>query len=1329
MHARFGGFVIALGLLAAPAFAAITGTVMNSDGAPIAGGRVSIRPFEAPEARRTRLLSEAPEPVALASTQTDAKGAFTLESPKNPAVSLFIIANGYSPAATRIERDGDTGAIVLPKTQLKRGTITSGGKPVANATVAISYGTYEYVVKTNAEGRYEAPDPKRATALVVIHPDYAIDEKVSFTPAATERDLTRTLAAGTRVTGRVTAPDGQAPVANATLSIDGWPVAKSAEDGTFTIARAPSRWSTLLARTEGMLAQLPYDKSGAYTLRMQKAATITGRVTDSKSKVPVAGALVRAGLPRMNRAEGSAVETDAKGAYSIVVPPGAYMVLPSHPAYEAGEGDVSIAPGQQVTRDFALTQLARISGSVVDEEKRPVAAATISPEEASDPRERMMSGRMIRNVNDPVFSGPDGRFSVRVAPDTALFLNAAKRGLPAAKSEQLRVASGDRRTGVVLTIPSGLPVTGRVTDADGNPLSGIAVGAVQAEEGRSGMFFRSVMIGGPVAEDDAVRTGSDGTFTMRLKEGSYDFNFRGEGYAPKTVRGQSVTPSAPANVVATLEPSSDITGRILRGGTGIEGVFVNAFGPGGSASAVTAPDGSFALTGLAAGSLRVMLRKDDDFIQEMRNLTAPSRDVVIELPGGGRVTGRVVDKESGKPLTSFQAGVSASRGGGGMMMVAPPSMRDFNNEDGSFTLENVPPGATSVVASAPGYASARLNVTIEEGKTLSDVELSLDAGVRLTGKVTGPNGTPLSDVSVRIQPSPTGAFSSRSAESSAVTDTNGEYSLEALPAGEETIAFTHPSYVASRKQVTLKGRETKLDVQLSSGQRVTGIVVTEAGAPVADARVEASGGGMRGDSARTDANGAFEMDSLMPGRYRFTASKSGVGEGTVDDVDVASNQQVRIAMRAGATIYGRVIGLTPDELASATVVAQSGRSYGNAHVDSTGSYRLEGAPTGTVTVTANLQSRDVLGQRTSQRQTIEIAPGGSQNVDLTFRTDITIRGRVLRNGKPLPSANVMFIPKRSGTAQTSASASTDEQGQYTLNGVEEGDYGVEVIDMQRYSPYSTSYTVRGSNTFDIVYNTSAIRGRVVDAATSEPIVNAGVQVSPATPSDSFRMARGATTDVEGTFVLESVPPGTYTVTTAKDGYGNEMRELTVSDRGEELQVKLSRNEGVTLRLVDARDGTPVTGMVWVYDGQGRLVYETMRGFRLGEADAGELKLPLAPGSYIASVTANNYAALNVPVQSPAAAIRVIGLTPGGRLMVRSKHTDRRRIRLIDANGLPYQRMSHPLPSRDLFPQPGTTQLLNLAPGTYTLQLLGDGENVVDSTQATVQEGGTTEAEI
>ncbi|HEX6098282.1 MAG TPA: carboxypeptidase regulatory-like domain-containing protein [Thermoanaerobaculia bacterium] len=1312
MRIQLCGALVALGLAVTPVFGDITGTVMTADGAPIAGARVLIGAYETLEARRARLLSPAPEPVTLASTQTDAKGAFKLPSPKEAAVALHILANGYGPESGRVERDEEVGAVVLRKGAAGRGTVTSAdGKPVANATVAVHYGMYEHVTKTNAEGRYEAPDPKRATSIAVLHPDHAIEEKPRREQWA-ERDLAIALTAGATITGRVTGPDGKTPAAGATISIDSWPMAKSGEDGTFTIEHAPPRWRTLTARSGGMMAQLPFAAAGAHALRLARAATVSGRVTDAKTKVPVAGVVVRLTVQGSDR-DALAAETDAKGTYSIVAPQGSFLLFTFHPGFDPANADVTVEPGQQVTRDLSVPRLARVSGTIVDEEKRPVVAADVASELDSP-------SRMARS-RDTVVSGPDGRFSTRVAPDEALQIVATKRGFPRATSERFRLGPGERKAGLLLTIPSGIAVSGRVTDAKGEPLSGVAVTAVDSRDADNSMMYPPT----PVGEDDAERTAVDGSFTVRLEEGTYDFRFLREGYAPKTVRAQSVSRLATTTVDTTMEQAREISGRVVRGGAGIAGVRLNVFTSGFNAAAVTGPDGSFTLSGLAPGSVRVMVWKADEFIQDTRSLTAPARDVTIDIPGGGRVTGRVVDKSTGKPLTSFHAGISMSRSG---MMAGPPQMREFSSEDGSFTLENVPAGALSLVASAHGYTSTRLNVTVEEGKTLSNVELPLDAGVRLTGRVTGPDGTALADVTVSIEPSPVRPFPMRGPESTSITDANGEYSLEALPPGEETIVFMHPAHVGSRKKVTLKGRETKLDVQLTAGQRVTGLVVTAAGTPVPGAHVSAYGPGMSGgNTVATDANGVFEMDALPPGRYRFNALKSGAGQGTAENVDIGSNEQVRITLRAGATIHGRVIGLSPQELATTRVSAYAGSGYATALVEATGSYRLEGAPTGTVRILAEVESNEAMWQQTSQPQTIEVASGDSHNVDLTFRSDIVIRGRVVRDGRPLPGASVMFMPRHGKGAQTHAGARTDEQGMYSLTGVEEGEYTVQVLDMPGSTAYSTAYTVRGSATFDIDYRTSSIRGTVVDAETNEPLTNASIQVRAGSQNESFTMPRVATTDAAGTFVFDSVPSGRYSVTSAKDGYGSVVREVTVSERGEELQVKLSRNDGVTLKLVDARSGQPVVGRVWVYDAQNRVVHEPSYVFGSG-VESGEVKLPLAAGSYTGSVMANGYAPVNLRLQSPSPA-RVVALTPGGTILVKSKHSDRRRIRLIDAEGIPYGRFNNPLPWRELLPRPGTTELRFVAPGTYTLQLLGDGETVVDSTRVTVQEGGVAEVEM
>src|SRR2546430_7203249 len=118
-----------------------------------------------------------------------------------------------------------------------RGMISAGGKPVPNATV-ILLGGAEFTTKTDADGHYTAPDStKWAFRVVVIHPDYAIAEE-QLGPGGTKKGPDFSLNAGVPIAGRVVAEDGQTPVADAQISLDGWPASKSAADGTFTIAHA-----------------------------------------------------------------------------------------------------------------------------------------------------------------------------------------------------------------------------------------------------------------------------------------------------------------------------------------------------------------------------------------------------------------------------------------------------------------------------------------------------------------------------------------------------------------------------------------------------------------------------------------------------------------------------------------------------------------------------------------------------------------------------------------------------------------------------------------------------------------------------------------------------------------------------------------------------------------------------------------------------------------------------------------------------------------------------------------------------------------------------------
>jgi len=1322
-------FLVLLGC-ALPLFASVTGIVMTSDGKAISGARVSLSAVETFEARRARLLSATPEGVPISSAQTDSKGAFTLESPKLPIAELRITMRGYEPWQSRIERDEEAGAIVLLKADMKSGSVTANGKPVANATVVVSYGSPEYLAKTDEAGRYEAPDPKRARSIFVIHPDYGVSEEVAQSFTGGIKSLNRTLTAGAPISGRVLSEDGKTPIAKATILVDGWPMATSGDDGAFTIARAPAKWTTLIAQAGSLIGTRTRTSDQAVTVRVAKAATVSGRALDTKTKLPVPGAFVRINTRGQRMAaEGWTTLTDAKGNYTLNVAPGAYALVASHPAYELRPTDISVASGQSSSKELTLSPLARVSGTVMNDERKPVTAAQVASVNASEGLDFQMRMMMMGPGSGPVVSGPDGRFSMRVRSDQDLKLRATKKGLPSAQSEAFKLAPAERKSNVVISIPSGIEVTGKVLDREGNPLSGVGIVPQLAASGQRGMMQR-IMIGAPASNDEetTVRTGSDGTFSLRVAEGTYDFAFRREGFSTKNVRGKSVSVAGPNVIEATLDPSVEVSGRVTRNGAGVDGVTLFSFGEGDTIDTTTGPDGSFTLSGLTPGPARVMLRKEDDLINEQRTITAPGRDVVIELPVGVRVSGRVVEKSTRKPVTTFQAGVSISRSGGGMMMMAPPLLKSFTSDDGTFTLENVPLGAVSFVAQAAGYSGARMNLNVEEGKPITDLEVELDTGVRLVGKITGPDGSALSDATVRIAMIGGPGSVMRGTDKRTTTSSSGEYELDALEPGEETIEIVHGKYLTERKTVQLKGREVRLDVQLSAGNRVSGFVVSESGAPLGDAEVEAMAAGGTMKRGKTDASGKFELDSLSPARYQFSASKTGYAEGTVKDVDIAAGTPVRIVLKSGGIISGFVRGLSEQELAQTMVEARGNDGVSSAAVEPNGAFRIEGVPIGTVTIRAMTTGRGLASRKSSTPQTVEVTPGASRQLDIEFRGDTVVKGRVRRNGQALGGAGVMFMP-RPGGPQTNASASADEQGNYSVSGLDDGEYSVLVTDMQRFTSYTTTYAVHGSATFDIDHTANTLRGRVVDSASGDPIDGARVQLrATASGAATMRFAdRAVATDSTGAFTLDLVPPGNYVVTADKDGYGNDVRNLTVTESStDNVELKLqSKSDGIALKVVDERDGRALSARMVVFDMQGRVVREQFSFFPGSETT--DNRLPLAAGMYEATITAMGYGTRQVSLRSPST--QSVPLTPAARLLVRSKHSARQRVRLLDASGKPYPRWTEQLPQTFLNPSPGTTTIDNVAAGRYTLLLLGDNDAVLDSMPVIVGAGQTIELEI
>jgi uncharacterized GH25 family protein len=1329
-----------LSSLAVPLHAAVTGTVINIDGKAVSGAKVSLFAPELMAALGSRLQSAEPQRTPLAAVTTDSGGRFTLDVPKDQiVVDVRVDAAGYAPSSGRYAADDDAGAILLTQAAPVRGTITANGKPVANATVAI-YGPAEYVTKTDGDGHYPAPDlSKWALRVIVVHPDYAVvDEQIG--PNGTKKGPDFSMTTGVAITGRVVAEDGQTPAGDAQLLLDGWAAGKSAADGTFTIAHAKKEWDHVEARFGSRVAQRARTAMGTPVLKLSKGGSVSGSVRDVKSQLPVAGARVAIGPSGAGFGGREATHdaiTDAKGNFTMSpVVAGRYDVRPDRPGFViTGAQPITVKGAEAAQRALYAAARGRISGTVLDEDKRPVAAAHLATARASARNDMFaMIGVMRGAGTSNGYSAPDGHFVLRnVETDADLHVDALKRGYPGAKSAVLKLAAGERKTGVMITIPRGIAVTGRVTDKDHKPLSGVAVEAVEASADAMGGMRRIVMssIAGN-RNDELVRTGSDGTFSIKVKEGTYDLAFNREGFANKTVRGTKVDATTKPVEVA-LDPGVEITGRVVRGGAGVEGVNIRAMSQGGFQGGVTGPDGAFRIADLTPGQMMLIAAKQDSFIQEMRPVTAPAKDLVIELPPGGRITGRVLDKASHQPVTSFMAGVTTSRSGGGMVMMMPPMQKQFTSDDGTFVLEGIKPGSTQVVVNAPGFTTARVpNIEVEDGKTAPDVEVDVETGAKLTGRVTGPDGSPAAGVSVREDQ--TGGGGGRvmrfdAADTGGTTDPNGDYTIDTLEPGEKTFTFARGGLIAQQKTVTVAAaKETRLDVQLSSGLRATGFVVTDGGAPIPDTMVRAASASEMdgGRSATTDSNGAFAIEALAPGHYTFTAMKNGFAPATLRDVDIATSGPVRVIMKSGGVISGHVNGLTQQELDQTTVTASvsggggGGGPFGSgggvsAPVDSAGNFRMDGAPSGTIRLSARTGAMFGGASKTAAPKTVELEPGGTAQVDIDFKSSTVISGRIMRNSAPVAGASITFFP-RGAKSQTVSSATADSNGHYEVNSLDDGTYMVQVVDMARLSPFSTQYEVHGSDTFDITIKTVTVRGRVVDATDTHPLNEATIDLRQSNGQSIFG-GGGGQTDADGRFTIENVAAGTYQITADKSGYGHDSRQITIGDSSpDEVQFQLSPSDGITIHAVDTRDNTPLTvNVLRVVDAQGNEL-PSSSGFFGNSSET--VKLALAPGVYTVTVIARNYASQTLSMSSPSQ--QVVRFSPGGTIILHSKDSSTRRARLIDAAGVthglnPITQGISPLP-------PGTTQINNVAAGHYTLQILDNSDRITKTVEIDVIDG-------
>jgi Leucine-rich repeat (LRR) protein len=446
-------------------------------------------------------------------------------------------------------------------------------------------------------------------------------------------------------------------------------------------------------------------------------------------------------------------------------------------------------------------------------------------------------------------------------------------------------------------------ITGRVTNTDNSPAANVWMEAFHQD----GWFV-------------GINANSNGEYSIPVTEGIWDVFPYAPPLASQSKSVSITTGQTVANINFVLESPGSISGHIFDDhGQVISDALISVHASGTSAGSssrgtyVSQVDGSYTITGLAAGTYKVEANNNrDNFyiskyyvdtyswsLAELVTVTAGQTkgDIDFTLAPAGKISG-VVRKADGSPVQGACVNVSSSAqtwnqvGGWGR-----------TGADGSFIFGGIPTGQVYIKTHAncgglnpslidewyasdgstpdSGKASA---VTITAGQVTPDINFNLDVGGSISGFVYQANGsTPIANVRVYAMDTQFRYVKD------GYSQTNGNYQITGLGQGNYYLAvqangfggvyypngYDDPGAVAVG--VTPPNNTPNINFNLSPEATVTGFVYQSDGhTPIVGAKISiepGNGGQIR--SAYSGADGAYTVYGLSSGAYIAKADATG----------------------------------------------------------------------------------------------------------------------------------------------------------------------------------------------------------------------------------------------------------------------------------------------------------------------------------------------------------------------------------------------------------------------------------------------------------------------
>ena len=515
--------------------------------------------------------------------------------------------------------------------------------------------------------------------------------------------------------------------------------------------------------------------------------------------------------------------------------------------------------------------------------------------------------------------------------------------------------------------------------------------------------------------------------------------------------------------------------------------------------------------------------------------------------------GRIVDAVTREPVTEFTIKLARVEREGGGATQHEPIAREFQSQTGRFAWA-VGVGYWLGAIQAPGYQQFDLGERqFLAGKSTPELVVPLLRGSAIRGRVFDQStGAGLPDAGIGFRMA--GAEDNlRGLPAYVRSQLDGSFTLDGVPAGDIVLTVGATGYAYRELGLTVDERKQPIQVALSVGGTINGVVRTPAGAPV---KGELYLDGPTNFFGESDETGRFSYEHMRPGRYRVSA-QTAAGSASLEFVLRQDERKEDIVLTVGGggrSVRGVIRGLRPDQLPQAYLLLRpkADGDLFSARPDAHGAYALNGVPPGHAVISVHGGGREFA-------KPVDVPTDGDVVLDLVFPAGARLSGRITRGGEPAANRIIwmQLADDRSGILYRAFSLA---DGQYEIEGVPAGEYRLRADE-----DISRLVSIAGDAVLNIDIPLVQLAARVIEDGGAIPIVGANVHVR-GSEAATARVRGDKQTDDFGEFRLTGIEPGEIVLMIYKAGYEMHREKIAYSAPITNRTIALRKSAGVEVRV-------------------------------------------------------------------------------------------------------------------------------------------------------------------